>query len=157
MFIDWTNTRIFIRPGKTDMRKQSGGLSVLVEQELECDPFSGSLYLFCNRRRNLMKVLYWDRNGFCLWGKKLEKHRFPWPDSEEAVRKSEGVDWILADGENYRTAASVRNQIVRVVRLGGAEIAFLYQPASLVVIVRNLPGSGPIAGESATPHRRRGG
>lgn len=103
MLIDWARTRIFIRPGKTDMRKQSAGLSVLVEQVLQCDPFSGSLYLFCNRRRNLMKVLYWDRNGFCLWSKKLEeKHRFPWPESEEAVREidEQQLRWLL-DGIDF--------------------------------------------------------
>ena len=97
MFIDWASTRIFIRAGRTDMRKQSCGLSVIVEQELGCDPFSGSLYLFCNRRRNLMKVLYWDRNGFCLWSKKLEKHRFPWPESEKALQEidEQKLRWLL--------------------------------------------------------------
>ncbi len=45
----------------------SGGLSVIVQNILKADPFNGSLYLFCNRRRILLKLLYWDSNGFCLW------------------------------------------------------------------------------------------
>lgn len=87
MIIDWSRVKVFVRPGVTDFRKQINGLSVIVEEELEHDPFSGSLFLFSNRRRTHLKVLYWDRNGFCLWLKRLEKDRFPWPQTEEAVRE----------------------------------------------------------------------
>jgi transposase len=87
MFIDWKTVRIFVRPGATDMRKQINGLAVLVQEELEADPFSGHLYLFSGKRRNLLKVLYWDRSGFCLWQKRLEQDRFPWPQDEAAARE----------------------------------------------------------------------
>ena len=79
MKIDWRTVRIFVRPGITDMRKQINGLSVLVQEEMSQDPLSGHLYLFCNGNRRRLKALYWDRNGFCLWVKRLERDRFPWP------------------------------------------------------------------------------
>jgi transposase len=67
------------------MRKQINGLSIQVEQTMELDPFSGSVFVFCNRRRSIVKVLYWDRNGFCLWQKRLERERFRWPETAEEV------------------------------------------------------------------------
>ena len=70
--------RIFLAPGYTDMRKSINGLSVLVD-EYDLDPFSGNLFAFCNRRRDKLKILYWDYNGFCLWYKRLEQHCFRWP------------------------------------------------------------------------------
>jgi transposase len=87
MFIDWTTTRIFVKPGSTDMRKQINGLAAMVQGEMGADPFSGSLYLFSGKTRKLLKVLYWDRNGFCMWQKKLERDHFPWPDNEESARE----------------------------------------------------------------------
>ncbi|MCK4543493.1 MAG: IS66 family insertion sequence element accessory protein TnpB [Spirochaetales bacterium] len=67
MIIDLASVHIFIKPGKTDMRKQINGLSVLIEPEMGKAPFSGCLFLFCNRNKKLLKGLYWDRNGFCLF------------------------------------------------------------------------------------------
>ena len=71
MFIDLDSVDIYVKPGTTDMRKQINGLSVLVRQELNLNPFSGALFVFCNRRRHLLKVLYWDRTGFALWMNQL--------------------------------------------------------------------------------------
>jgi transposase len=87
MIIDFTNVAFYIKPGRTDLRKQINGLAVLVKEEMNHDPLSGSLFLFCNRYRKNLKILYWDRNGFCLWQKRLEKHRFPWPETAESARK----------------------------------------------------------------------
>lgn len=97
MLIDITQLQIYIRPGITDMRKAINGLTGLVQDEMELDPFSKSIFLFCNRQRKILKAMYWDRNGFCLWQKKLEKHKFPWPDTEEAVRelKQEELSMLL--------------------------------------------------------------
>ncbi len=80
---DLSAVQIFIRPGITDMRKAINGLVVMVQDYMNENPLSGNLFLFCNRERRIMKALYWDRNGFCLWQKKLEKHKFPWPVTEE--------------------------------------------------------------------------
>lgn len=85
MKIDWSRIRIYVKAGPTDMRKQMLSLSVYVAENLQGDPLSGDLYLFCSRDRRLMKALYWDRNGFCLWQKRLEKDRFPWPQDREEV------------------------------------------------------------------------
>lgn len=97
MFVDLSTTAIFIRPGVTDMRKAINGLTLIVQDEMAADPFSKSLFLFCNRQRKILKAIYWDRNGFCLWQKKLEKHRFPWPDNEQAADKlsEQQLTWLL--------------------------------------------------------------
>ncbi len=87
MFLDFKKYRFFLRPGTTDMRKAVNGLSVLIQNEMKHDIFSKSLYLFCNRQRKLLKVVYWDNTGFCIWQKRLEKDRFPWPDTEEEARE----------------------------------------------------------------------
>ena len=90
-------TRVFVRPGKTDFRKSINGLSALVEMAMELDPYSGSYFVFCNRTRHMLKILYWDRNGFALWHKRLEKDRFGWPKDEAAVQEitAEEFDWLL--------------------------------------------------------------
>ena len=59
-----------------DFRKGTNGLAVLVEVALRLDPFSEQLFVFCNRKRDKVKILYWERNGFCLWQKRLERARF---------------------------------------------------------------------------------
>lgn len=87
MIIDWQNISIYVQPGVTDMRKQINGLSIIVEEELKKNVFSGNLFLFCNRTRNRLKILYWDSSGFCLWLKRLETDKFPWPRNEKEVKE----------------------------------------------------------------------
>jgi transposase len=87
MFLDWSAVRIFVRPGATDLRKQINGLAAMAQGEMSQDPFSGSLFLFCNKTRKILKALYWDRTGFCMWQKRLERHHFPWPKTEEAAKE----------------------------------------------------------------------
>jgi transposase len=87
MTIDMSKVRIFIRPGYTDLRKAINGLSVMVEEQMAGEPFSGNVYLFCNRVRKLLKALWWDRNGFWLSQKRLEEERFPWPETEEEAKE----------------------------------------------------------------------
>jgi transposase len=85
-----SHTRVFLALGCTDMRKSINSLSVLVEGALDLDLFSGHLFVFCNRRHTMLKILYWDRNGFCLFLKRLEKHHFKWPNTREDVMEVGG-------------------------------------------------------------------
>ncbi len=87
-----------------DFRKAINGLSILVEEVLERDPFSPQLFVFINRKHDKVKILYWELSGFELWYKRLEKARFPWPnaDREEVVTLTgrelnwllDGIDWF---------------------------------------------------------------
>jgi len=87
MTIDLSTVRIFLRPGSTDLRKAVNGLAVIIEQDMSGEPFSGNVYLFCNRQRRLLKAVYWEKNGFWLSQKRLEKDKYPWPDTNEAARE----------------------------------------------------------------------
>jgi len=73
---------VFLCRDIVDFRKGINGLTVLVEDALGLDPFSEKLFIFCNRKRNMVRILYWERNGFCLWQKRLEKQKFKWPRKE---------------------------------------------------------------------------
>lgn len=97
--------RVYLAVGSTDMRKAINGLSILVEQTMDLNPFSGDLFVFCNRSRTIIKILYWDHNGFCLWHKRLEEHRFKWPTSREEVVAigQKQLSWLLA-GLDYTCA-----------------------------------------------------
>jgi len=87
MILDLSKTKIYLRPGPTDLRKAVNGLSVIVQEDIKQDPFSGSVFLFCNRGRKLLKAVYWDKTGFWLSQKRLEKDRFPWPQDETETRE----------------------------------------------------------------------
>ena len=89
--------KVYLALGGTDMRKSIDSLSLLVEAQLDLSPLSGHLFVFCNRRRTRLKVLYWDRNGFCLWQKRLEKEVFRWPKRTEEVLEvgARELRWIL--------------------------------------------------------------
>ena len=92
-----TNVQVYIALGVTDMRKSINGLSIIVEEELGLDLFTGNLFAFCNRTRDIVKILYWADNGFCIWMKRLEKDVFRWPESEkEVVEVSQAaLGWLL--------------------------------------------------------------
>jgi transposase len=105
MILDFENLHFYVRPGVTDMRKQINGLSVIADEEMNQNPGSGSLFLFCSRNRKLLKCIYWDRNGFCLWLKRLEKGKFPWPETAEKARQI-NLDQLkmLLDGIDFWSA-----------------------------------------------------
>jgi transposase len=92
-----TEVKVYLGLGATDMRKSIDSLSVLVSEHLNQEVFSGHLFVFCNRRRTILKILYWDRNGFCLWHKRLEREQFRWPVNEEAVGEisSRELHWLI--------------------------------------------------------------
>jgi len=97
--------RVFLAVGSTDMRKSINGLSIMVEQIMGRNPFTGDLFVFCNRKRNMIKILYWHQSGFAIWHKRLEEHRFTWPRSREEVISigQKELDWLLA-GLDYTRA-----------------------------------------------------
>ncbi len=76
--------RIFLYRHAVDMRKGADGLSGLVIGEMNADPLSGALFVFCNRRRTMLKLLYWDRDGYAVWMKRLERGRFRLPAEAQA-------------------------------------------------------------------------
>lgn len=76
--------QVYVYRDPVDMRKSINGLSALVESEFDCSPMSGALFVFSNRQRDKVKLLYWERNGFVLWYKRLEKHKFKWLTLQEA-------------------------------------------------------------------------
>ena len=95
-------TRIWIAAGVTDLRRGFTGLSAVVQVALEADPFSGHVFVFRGRRGDLIKVLWWDGDGLCLFAKRLERGRFVWPQAKEGsvwlTRAQlsmllEGIDW----------------------------------------------------------------
>ena len=77
---------IYIACGYTDMRKSIDGLAAVVQEEFHLDPFSKSLFLFCGKRRDRIKVLLWEGDGFVLLYKRLENGNFKWPRYEEDVK-----------------------------------------------------------------------
>jgi transposase len=70
---------VYLCCGHTDMRKSINGLMILVQNSFSLDPFSGSLFVFCNRKRDRLKILEWDTDGFWLYFKRLERGHFRWP------------------------------------------------------------------------------
>ena len=92
-------TRIFVATGATDMRKGFTGLQGIITSHLEQDPLSGHLFLFVNRRRDKLKILYWDGDGLAIWYKRLEQGTFQMPaikdDQKMAVIRSEELTMLL--------------------------------------------------------------
>jgi transposase len=79
MLSDLQPERVYLAAGFTDMRKSIDGLAVLVKEGFNLDPFSPALFVFCNRGRDKLKILYWEHNGFWLYYRRLERGRFRWP------------------------------------------------------------------------------
>ncbi len=109
---------IYLHREPVDFRKAVNGLTIIVEQEMELSPFDDALFIFCNKARDKLKVLYWEKTGFCLWYKRLEKHKFKWPlkANEPVMTLSEqqwnwllkGIDIIQMQGHQPLTFESVR-------------------------------------------------
>ena len=93
-----TVEQVYLYRQPIDFRKAIDGLSALVELELGLSPFASALYVFTNRQRNKIKALYWHRNGFCLWQKRLERDKFVWPQDESEATKTislQELGWLL--------------------------------------------------------------
>ena len=89
---------IYLYRGVMDMRKGIDGLAAVVEQEMKLDLFKEAAFIFCSRSRDLVKLLYWDKSGFALWQKRLEKERFVWPrklTGDTIELSSQQIAWLL--------------------------------------------------------------
>jgi len=87
---------VYLYADPVDMRKSIDGLSALVEQEMVLSPTMKALFVFCNRGRDKIKMLCWERNGFIVWYKRLEKQRFRWPSVGETVNiNGQELNWLL--------------------------------------------------------------
>ena len=89
--------RIYVACGHTDMRKSIDGLSAIVSQNFRLDPFQNEIFLFCGRRRDRLKALFWEGDGFLLLYKRLENGVFQWPKTTGDVRKitHQQYRWLL--------------------------------------------------------------
>ena len=94
--------RIWIAAGVTDLRRGFTGLSAIAQTVLQQEPFSGHVFVFRGRRGDLVKLLWWDGDGLCLFAKRLERGRFVWPQAESGTVSLtraqlsmllEGIDW----------------------------------------------------------------
>ena len=97
--------RVYLHRAPIDMRKQMDGLAILAKEAMRFDPFSGALFVFVNRRHNKLKMLTWERNGFIVWYKRLERDRFAWPKrGDEAVLSLTGeqLHWLLDGYDVWR-------------------------------------------------------
>lgn len=97
-----SGSRVWLATGHTDLRKGFDGLAMLVQDHLRRDPFSGQAFVFRGRQGGLIKVLWWDGQGLCLFSKRLEKGRFVWPATAggaaaltpaQLAMLLEGIDW----------------------------------------------------------------
>ena len=97
-------TRIWLAAGVTDMRRGFDGLAAIVQEKLNADPFSGHVFIFRGRRGDLIKLLWWDGDGCCLFAKRLERGRFIWPQATsgsvaltpaQLSMLLEGIDWRM--------------------------------------------------------------
>ena len=96
MFVEPAN--IYLHCRCVDFRKSINGLSEIVESELTLPTMSGALFIFCNKAKDKLKILYWDNTGFALWYKRLEKEKFKWPKqySEDSLLLDEQqLNWLL--------------------------------------------------------------
>jgi len=97
-----TGTKIWIAAGVTDLRRGFTGLSATIQTALKENPFSGHVFVFRGRRGDLIKMLWWDGDGLCLFSKRLERGRFIWPQATDGTALLtraqlsmllEGIDW----------------------------------------------------------------
>jgi transposase len=91
---------VYLHRDFVDFRKAINGLVVIVEQEMELSPFDDALFIFCNKSRDKLKILYWDKTGFALWYKRLDEDRFKWPRhvSSDTLPLSEQQLMLLLQG-----------------------------------------------------------
>ena len=90
--------KVYLATTPCDMRKSINGLSIMVKHEFNLDPFSSALFVFCNKSRNKLKLLFWQRNGFWLCYRRLEKGKFSWPADKNSgviTIETRELNWLL--------------------------------------------------------------
>lgn len=89
--------QVYLACGSTDLRKSIDGLAALVQEGFNLDPFAPCLFAFCNRKRDKIKILHWDHNGFWLYYRRLERGRFRWPEkgADTVVVTQRELRWLL--------------------------------------------------------------
>ena len=103
---------MYLACGHTDMRKSINGLSAIVEGSFKLDPFCGGLFVFCNRKRDRVKILEWDGDGFWLYFKRLERGHFRWPaEGDEATMSLTGEELSILLGGAKVELKLRRNEI----------------------------------------------
>ncbi len=99
-------TRVFVALAPVDLRQSFNGLHAAVQRQLNHDPLSGHLFLFTNRTRNRIKLLYWDGSGLWICAKRLERGRFSWPEGTGAAATLRGEELTaLLSGLEVRSKA----------------------------------------------------
>ncbi len=99
-----TDLKVYLCREPVDMRKQIDGLALLVQEAMALNPFDQALFVFGNRQRDKVKLLFWERNGFVVWYKRLERERFKWPThlkDETVTLTGQELNWLL-DGYNLK-------------------------------------------------------
>jgi transposase len=89
---------VYLHRDPVDFRKAINGLVLIIDQSMALSPYADALFLFCNKRRDKLKAIYWDETGFCLWYKRLEKAKFQWPRKFDAAvieLSEEQLHWLL--------------------------------------------------------------
>ena len=97
--------RVYLHRAPVDMRKQIDGLALLAKEVIRQDPGSGALFGFINARRNKLKLLVWEKNGFIVWYKRLEREKFHWPrgrDEAVVTLSGEQLNWLLDGYDVWR-------------------------------------------------------
>jgi transposase len=97
MLNELSTQQVYLAYGSTDLRKSIDGLAALVQEGLGLNPFSPALFVFCNRERNKLKILYWEHNGFWLYYRRLERGTFQWPQAggEPLAITNRELRWLL--------------------------------------------------------------
>jgi transposase len=101
MYFNFDDYSFYIRPGKTDMRKRSTTLAILVQNEMNLKPYDKAVFLFCSGNHSILRAITWNRNGFIEFSKKLEQSTFAWPkDNKEALKVNLEEIINMLNGQN---------------------------------------------------------